>query len=435
MKNSGKRSTAILALAAAIVAFGFISCQGPAGPMGPKGDDGTSGGSAAPRATVLEIMDALVPAFVAAMTTNPANDGLTTETAFTFRPTGYSLLDANAMTAVYTLVKGYWVNLDLSGMGGNSFGHAGAGIDKSRIRSVTLGQDVSTIISGTDETNGAFAGFNGLQRFTGNGVIVVGAHAFRNAAALTDIALPEARVIGYAAFFEAASLTSINFPQATDIGITAFYGTRIVEANLPEARVIGGGAFMGVTSLTDINLPEARVIGANAFSTVSSLTDISLPQATIIGGSAFAETNIARADLPQAKVIGDYAFYDVTSLTGITLPKARDIGEAAFVGTNITQADLPEARVIGWRAFSNVTSLTAVILPNVESIESWAFDSCTALASITINNATPPTLVNADAFANTAANLEIFVPSASVDAYKAAANWNHSSIVNRIKAR
>lgn len=109
--------------------------------------------------------------------------------------------------------------------------------------------------------------------------------------------------------------------------------------------------------------------------------------------------------------IGASAFYNCTSLTSVTM------------SDGIT--------TIGTSAFDNCSSLTSVIMPNsVTSIGRKAFSRCSSLTSVTILATTPPTLGDVNAFYNTN-NCPIYVPDASVDAYKAAPNW--SQYADRIK--
>lgn len=76
-------------------------------------------------------------------------------------------------------------------------------------------------------------------------------------------------------------------------------------------------------------------------------------------------------------------------------------------------------------AFKNCTSLASVDLPSsMTTIAYGVFKGCTSLTSVTVRATTPPTLANTDAFSNTPANMTIYVPSASVDTYKAAENWS-----------
>jgi hypothetical protein len=146
---------------------------------------------------------------------------------------------------------------------------------------------------------------------------------------------------------------------------------------------------------------------------------------------------------------------------------AKDIGyrpsggrNGAFEGTSITEINfLAPSNItnIGSRAFSRCAGLTNVIIPDsVTSIGDWAFlfcigvtsvtipDSvrnigegafaaCTGLTNVTVLAEVPPTLRHSN-FMNTHthANLQIFVPAGSVDAYKTAANW--SALASRIVA-
>ena len=85
---------------------------------------------------------------------------------------------------------------------------------------------------------------------------------------------------------------------------------------------------------------------------------------------------------------------------------------------------------IGSGNFTYCTSLTSVVIPSgVTNIGFSSFVGCTSLQSITVLAETPPTLGSV-VFSNTN-NCPIYVPSGSVDAYKAA--WsNYSSRIQAI---
>lgn len=88
---------------------------------------------------------------------------------------------------------------------------------------------------------------------------------------------------------------------------------------------------------------------------------------------------------------------------------------------------------IGDFVFSNCTSLTSVEIPNsVTSIGSAAFYGCSRLKSVKVWANTPPSLGD-NAFVYTSSGLRIYVPSGSVNAYKAATNWkNYASKIYRV---
>jgi hypothetical protein len=133
--------------------------------------------------------------------------------------------------------------------------------------------------------------------------------------------------------------------------------------------------------------------------------------------------------------IGMAAFYGCSSLTSITIPDSvTSIGNGAFnFCESLTSITLSNNLVtIGNRAFNNCTSLQTVTIPeSVETIDYIAFADCFNLQSITCLAETPPTLGGNDVFDNTN-NCTIYVPSASVDAYKTATNW--STYASRIQA-
>jgi hypothetical protein len=88
-----------------------------------------------------------------------------------------------------------------------------------------------------------------------------------------------------------------------------------------------------------------------------------------------------------------------------------------FIGNNVSS--------IGDYAFSSCRSLTSINLPaNLSSIGGSAFRSCRSILKYVFNRTTPPTLANKNAFYSINSICKIYVPNASVNAYKSATNWN-----------
>ena len=84
--------------------------------------------------------------------------------------------------------------------------------------------------------------------------------------------------------------------------------------------------------------------------------------------------------------------------------------------------------MIGSYAFANCRSLTSLTIPSsVNSIAEGAFWGCTATSQVYIEATTPPTLAS-DAFKNCGSDLKIYVPSESLNAYKAAEYWKDLNI-------
>ena len=167
----------------------------------------------------------------------------------------------------------------------------------------------------------------------------------------------------------------------------------ITSVDIPDGTTkIGSYAFIECTSLASVSIPNSVTrIENDAFNTCSSLTSITIPNnVTSIGNGAFAYC---------------------TGLTSVS------------IGTGVTN--------IGPQAFRGCSGLTSVTIPsNVTVISQQAFQGCTHLTSVTVEATTPPTL-GTNAFDNTN-NCPIYVPSSSVNAYKAATNW--STYASRIQA-
>jgi hypothetical protein len=61
---------------------------------------------------------------------------------------------------------------------------------------------------------------------------------------------------------------------------------------------------------------------------------------------------------------------------------------------------------------------------SVTTIGSYAFYNCKALKEVYCKPTTPPSLGNSSVFDKNSSDRKIYVPTASVDAYKAASRWS-----------
>ena len=125
--------------------------------------------------------------------------------------------------------------------------------------------------------------------------------------------------------------------------------------------------------------------------------------------------------------IGNEAFYWCTSLTSVTIPNSvTSIGnEAFYLCTLLTSITIPDSVTwIGSNAFQSCSSLTSVTIGNsVTKIGGYAFYNCSSLKEVYCKPTTPPA-GSSDMFDNNASDRKIYVPRASVDAYKSAKNWS-----------
>lgn len=134
--------------------------------------------------------------------------------------------------------------------------------------------------------------------------------------------------------------------------------------------------------------------------------------------TAFSFSNVISVEIPE----GITYVPKFTNCTDLLRVNSNTDGEC-IIPNGITS--------IGNSTFVSCTSLTRITIPNsVTSIDNYAFYKCTSLTSITCLAETPPTL-GTQVF-NKTNNCPIYVPSGSVNAYKAATNW--SAYASRIQA-
>lgn len=174
---------------------------------------------------------------------------------------------------------------------------------------------------------------------------------------------------------------------------------------------IGNQAFMGCTSLEHLELPSSVTeLANNAFRNCSALNTINLGNVITFGGSCFAGCSKLNIDVSIPNATGE--IYQLFSDSGI-----------------ISVSNLGKVTSITYFAFGPCPNLKHVVLPDtLTSIGNATFYGSSKLEYVICQPTTPPTL---DGSAFNGTSCIIYVPDASVDAYKAASNW--SKIASRIK--
>ncbi len=269
----------------------------------------------------------------------------------------------------------------------------------------------ATIVSNTYE-NG-----KGIIKFNGN-ITSIGGYAFQNCSALASVTIPNSVTsIGYEAFMYCSALESVTIPDSvTEIGDFAFYQCYKLKsfygkfASADNRCLIIDGVLnsFAPAGLTTYTIPNSVTeIGKSAFSECSALTSITIPDSvTKIGDFAFAWCDaLTSVNIPNSVTeIGNWAFNNCSALESVTIPdRVTKIGEYAF---------------------QDCSALISITIPDsVTKIGGSAFEGCYALKEVYCKPTTPPTGGNY-MFDSNASGRKIYVPTASVDAYKAAYRWS-----------
>lgn len=260
----------------------------------------------------------------------------------------------------------------------------------SKLTDATIKSSVTSIGNGAFISSGQMSGLT-----IENGVISIGDVAFRYCTSLTSIDIPNSVTsIGIGAFANCNGLTSVTIQS----GITS----------------ISNQVFQFCNSLTRITIPNSVTsIGNNAFQGCSGLTSMVIPDTvTSVGNALFIDCGNLTA---------------CTIGSGITNALSNDTFKSCNKLSHVEiNVNLPE------RFLQVATNLTEVVVgSNVTSIGRYNFYGRAKLTSVTILATTPPALAANNEFYNTN-NCPIYVPAASVDAYKSATNW--SNYADRIQA-
>ena len=217
-----------------------------------------------------------------------------------------------------------------------------------------------------------------------------------------DLVKTDTYYANYGLKFEAE--TSLQ-EDAKNLGLaSASVNTTEIKANdgMPRVKVISS---IDMFSLLPSNLEiPAYVYITNEDGTTTK------SKVTQIGTAAFCDINTNEA---------------ATNIQTIKLPSTiESVGIMAFVQSPIVTIDLPQnLKEIGMGAFM-LSSLTEIsISDSITSIGNHAFYGCSGLTSITVKAMTPPTF-GTSAFYDVPSTCPIYVPSESVDAYKAASGWS-----------
>ena len=207
------------------------------------------------------------------------------------------------------------------------------------------------------------------------------------------------------AFYSSGTFRTLNNLEYITIPNT------ILNVSDPTNYGIGRYDFTQCMSLKSITLPRgviAHANSANTFENCYALKNISIPRSFNPTISLLYSNcrMITHPYIPfNATKIENSYFNAAVSLHDVVLPNS------------ITE--------IGISAFNTCASLIEITIPaSVTSIGDYAFRYNYGITAYHFLPTTPPTLGGSTVFGGINANCKIYVPAASVNAYKTATNWS-----------
>ena len=283
------------------------------------------------------------------------------------------------------------------------------------------------------------------------GLQIIGQAAFSNCVGLTDIIIPSTvTTINSIAFYECTGLTEINMPSiVTKIGDSAFAGC----TNIQTVRITDLDAWLSITfgSSTSNPMYYANELLLNGQPITG---EVVMPEtATKVPYYALKNTQITGVTLhDNITTMQDGAFYGCAGLNAIEIPSTvTTFGSYVFSGCiGFTELKIPnDATKIGKNAFygcSNLMSLTVpfigynatttsgewylgywfngthsnndaeipeslktVVVTNAIDIDSCAFEGCSCITTIILNEGI--TQIGGSAFNNCTSLTDINIPS------------------------
>lgn len=276
-----------------------------------------------------------------------------------------------------------------------------------------------------------FSGCSKLQDISLTGTESIEVFAFKGCTALTSITLPESlKTIRQTSFEGCTNLTNLTILCNTLVG----KDWEISEEHYDNFYTI----FPYITNVTFG--PNVTKVGQNAFALPlygpelgekATIREITFQGTTAVGEFAFYRNVNLTTINGGIKGVEEGAFFGCQSLKSVTITDSEEIGATAFnCCYGLEQVTLPaNLTTINNMAFTNCSKLTEIEIPKgVNKIGWMAFMNCEKLTKVTCHNPVPVEFNEGDGYMMPFMGVpmdeaELFVPAASIAAYKAAPEW------------
>lgn len=248
--------------------------------------------------------------------------------------------------------------------------------------------------------------------------------AFSYCTSLESIVMPDCiRTIAYGAFEECSNLRTVTLNQGLKtIEETAFSKCySLEEVTIPRnVSSIQESAFYRCTGLQAIHVDPDNAYYCDVDGVLYNKNK------TILMTYSYGNPRESYDILPTTQTISKRAFDCCYTIKHINIPPSvSSIGEQAFMYcTSLTSINIPDGvTTLPTFVLAYCTSLKEVTIPaSVTSISSWALENG-SLMTVNCLATTPPSAASAFGTA-TYRDGTLLVPSASVEAYRAANGWS-----------
>lgn len=233
------------------------------------------------------------------------------------------------------------------------------------------------------------------------------AYEFRIPASLEEI--------GHGAWYQTPLMymTFADNSNLRKIEYEAFYRTNLLEFIMPDSvtEIVGHysyqawEAFYGCAYLKKLHFSDGlKTVPYGAAHDCTALEEVHIPAgATAIRGYAFYNTNIAHVDLPDSLIEIEGAAFYRSGLIDLSIPKnVTSIGDGAFTA-NMKLKDV--------KLNSHVWDMD------------YTFRDCTAIETLIVPSATPPSIKNNPFDGVNRSNIKLIVPDFALQSYKTDTYW------------
>ena len=275
---------------------------------------------------------------------------------------------------------------------------------------------------------------------------------FRDCVKLRKIgSLENVTWLGYFSFQNTPMLkVDINLPKWVDnhqyVGDSTFSNSGILSFSAPLMEIAAQNMFYNCKNLEKVSIPNVKTLGNSNFGPFDGCENLSMLEINwsiveYLGGNSFRACSklfVEELNTPNLNGFARYALQDlhvrhIRSLGKVTSLPNGNTAEAQYnygVKSYLESISFPEGvTAIPRQSLNKYIALKHVTIPStVTSIAEQAFGGTTALPYLVFPQATPPSIASTTF---TGTSYYIYVPDASLQAYKTATNW--SAIATRIK--